>query len=275
MSSLNAAWALVDSWPVAASVAVVSRSGVETHGDVSRVQRIASVSKPLAAYAVLIACEEGSISLDDPVGQPGCTVRHLLSHAGGYSFDGATPVGKPEAKRIYSNTGFEMLASHVEQSTGISFVEYLDDAVFAPLGMHSSSLQGSCAKDVHSSVDDLVHFIHELRSPTLIARETFIDAVVPVFPELSGIVPGVGPQDPCPWGLGFEIRGHKDPHWTGLQNSAATFGHFGGIGTFLWVDPVADCACVMLAEKEFDEWGMAYWPSFNDAVLSAVGRSAL
>jgi CubicO group peptidase (beta-lactamase class C family) len=165
-----------------------------------------------------------------------------------------------------------MLAAHVEERTGISFVEYIDDAVFAPLGMHSSSLQGSCAKDVHSSVEDLVHFIHELRSPTLIARETFLEAVVPVFPELSGIVPGIGPQDPCPWGLGFELRGHKTPHWTGSNNSAATFGHFGGIGTFLWVDPVADCACVMLAEKEFDEWGMAFWPTFNDAVVAAVGR---
>ena len=272
MSSLDAAWALVDSWPTAASVAVVSRSGVAVYGDTTRVQRIASVSKPLTAYAVLVALEEGSISLDDAVGQPGCTVRHLLAHAGGYSFDGADPVGKPEAKRIYSNTGFEMLAAHVEASTGINFIEYLDDAVFAPLGMHNSVLRGSCAKDVYSNIDDLVQFVHELRSPTLIARETFIEAVVPVFPELSGIVPGVGPQDPCPWGLGFEIRGHKDPHWTGSHNSAATFGHFGGIGTFLWVDPVADCACVMLAEKEFDEWGMHYWPAFNDAVLAAIGR---
>lgn len=272
MSSLETVWGLVDSWPVAASVAVVSRDGVSTHGDIHRVQRIASVSKPLAAYAVLIAYEEGSISLDDPVGQDGCTVRHLLAHAGGYPFEGSTPVGKPGVKRIYSNTGFDMLATHVEQSTGINFVEYIDDAVFAPLGMHSSALQGSCAKDVHSSVEDLVKFVEELRSPTLIARETFVDAVVPVFPELSGIVPGVGPQDPCPWGLGLEIRGHKSPHWTGTHNSAATFGHFGGIGTFLWVDPVADCACVMLAEKEFDEWGMTYWPTFNDAVLSAVGR---
>lgn len=272
MSSLDAAWALVDSWPTTASVAVVSRDGISVHGDTTRVQRIASVSKPLTAYAVLIAYEEGSISLDDAVGQPGCTVRHLLAHAGGYSFDGANPIGKPETKRIYSNTGFEMLASHVEESTGISFVEYIDDAVFAPLGMHHSSLRGSCAKDVYSNVDDLIHFVNELRSPTLIARETFVDAVVPVYPELSGIVPGVGPQDPCPWGLGFEIRGHKDPHWTGSRNSAATFGHFGGIGTFLWVDPVADGACVMLAEKEFDEWGLQYWPPFNDAVLASIGR---
>ena len=40
----------------------------------------------------------------------------------------------------------------------------------------------------------------------------------------------------------------------------------------MWVDPVADVACVMIAEREFDEWGMENWPAFNDAVLSCLGR---
>ena len=98
-------------------------------------------------------------------------------------------------------------------------------------------------------------------------------AIAPVFEELSGVVPGIGSFDPCPWGLGFEIRGQKTPHWTGSHNSASTFGHFGGIGTFLWVDPVANVACAMLAEREFDEWGMAYWPAFNDHILQLLGRA--
>ena len=272
MGALDAAWRLASSWPVEASIAVVHPGGTDTFGDTSRVQRIASVSKPLAAYATLVAVEEGSVSLDDAVGQTDCTLRHLLAHAGGYPFEGSQPIGRPGAKRIYSNTGFDMIAAHVENSTGIAFAEYLDDAVFAPLGMHSSALRGSCAKDVHSCVDDLVQFVNELRSPTLVTRDTLTTTVLPVFPELSGVVPGIGAADPCPWGLGFEIRGHKQPHWTGSRNSSATFGHFGGIGTFLWVDPVADCACVMLAEKEFDDWGMQYWPAFNDSVLASIGR---
>ena len=273
MSLLDSAWSLADAWPVAeSSIAVVHSGGVETHGDMDRRQRIASLSKPLSAYAVLIAVEEGSVHLDDAVGQTGCTVRHLLAHAGGYSFDGAAPAGKPGVKRIYSNTGFDMLAQHVEHSTGIAFVEYLDDAVFAPLGMHHSALEGSCAKDVHSTTHDLVQFVNELRSPTLIAHETYMEAIMPVFPELAGVVPGLGSFDPCPWGLGFEIRGHKTPHWTSARNSSSTFGHFGGIGTFMWIDPVADAACVMIAEREFDEWGMQYWPAFNDEVLRCLGR---
>jgi CubicO group peptidase (beta-lactamase class C family) len=85
MARLDAAFGLVDAWPVdSASVAVIHRDGTDTHGDINRVQRIASVSKPLSAWAILIAVEEGSIRLDDAVGQSGCTVRHLLAHAGGY-----------------------------------------------------------------------------------------------------------------------------------------------------------------------------------------------
>jgi CubicO group peptidase (beta-lactamase class C family) len=262
------AWALADRFPVEHfGVAIVDRFGVHRHGDTARVQRIASVSKPLAAWAVLIAAEEGSVSLDDQVGQEGCTLRHLLAHAGGYPFDGAAPIGTPGVKRIYSNTGYDMIATHVESRTNIPFEDYMAEAVFGPLGMVRSELRGSCAKDVHSCVDDLVLFAGELRRPALVARETYLEAVTPVFPELDGILPGIGPMDPCPWGLGVEIRGHKSPHWTSADNSAATFGHFGGIGTFLWYDPVVDTACVMLAHREFDEWGMEHWPSFNSAVL--------
>ena len=105
MSVLDSAWSLADAWPVAASsIAVVHSGGVETHGDMQRRQRIASVSKPLSAYATLISIEEGSVHLDDAVGQTGCTVRHLLAHAGGYSFDGAAPVRMPGVKRIHSKT---------------------------------------------------------------------------------------------------------------------------------------------------------------------------
>ena len=57
------------------------------------------------------------------------------------------------------------------------------------------------------------------------------------FPGLVGVLPGFGRMDPNDWGLGFELRDAKSPHWTGARNSPRTFGHFGGSGTFLWVDP--------------------------------------
>ncbi len=273
MSSLDSAWRLAQQWPVEEySIAVVHKGITHTVGDINRRQRIASMSKPLATWAFLIAIEEGSMSLEDAVGQTGCTVRHLLSHAGGYPFEGTQPVAKPETKRIYSNAGFDMLAEHLEHETSMLFFDYLNEALFVPLAMNSSALEGSCAKDIHSTVNDLVLFVDELRSPTLISRDTWKLAISPVFAHLAGIVPGIGPSDPCPWGLGVEIKGHKSPHWTAARNSASTFGHFGGIGTFLWVDPVADVACVMCSERDFNEWGMQYWPAFNDAVLAGLGR---
>ena len=77
---------LVSSWDVDnAAAAVVARDGsvVGTIGDVDRPYRLASVTKVLSGWAAMVAVEEGTIGLDDPVGQPGCTLRHLLAHAGG------------------------------------------------------------------------------------------------------------------------------------------------------------------------------------------------
>ncbi|MFM8388591.1 MAG: serine hydrolase [Actinomycetota bacterium] len=141
-----------------------------------------------------------------------------------------------------------------------------------PLGLASTSLEGSAAKDVVSNVDDCAKFTAELRRPTLLSRETVREMTSVQFPALEGVVPGLGRFDPCPWGLGPEIRGTKHPHWTALNGSSATWGHFGGTGTFLWVDPVADVACVMLSNREFTEWGMEFWPPFNDAVLAEASR---
>src|SRR5712672_2327176 len=106
------ALAQLDRWgATTAAAAVVTANGViAAHGPVDTPLRIASVTKLLTAYATLVAVEEGTVALDDPAGQPGATVRHLLAHAGGYTFDGATPIVAPGQRRIYSNTGIEILA---------------------------------------------------------------------------------------------------------------------------------------------------------------------
>ena len=90
------------------------------------------------------------------------------------------------------------------------------------------------------------------------------------YPGLRGVLPGFGSQNPNDWGLGFEIRGAKHPHWTGSANSPATFGHFGQSGTMLWIDPAAGIALVALADRDFGPWAAAAWPALADAVLAAV-----
>ncbi|MGZ4671676.1 MAG: serine hydrolase domain-containing protein [Ilumatobacteraceae bacterium] len=266
---------LIDSWPVdnIAAVVVQPDGSVASEGDQQRVFRIASIAKTITTWACLVAVEEGIVALDQPVGQPGCTLRHLLSHAGGYGFDGAEPIARPERTRIYSNTGIEMAASTVADAAGISFADYLGEAVLAPLAMSATTLRGSPAHRMWSTAADLSRFIHEVRKPRLISESTAHDAATSQFPVLSGIVPGVGKFSPCPWGLGFEVRGDKQPHWTGTTNSPETFGHFGGAGTFLWVDPAVGVACLALTDRSFDEWvdeALRAWPRFSDAVLAEV-----
>lgn len=278
MSALD----LISSWPVPhVGAAIVEVHGtdatVQTAGDTTRAFHLASISKPISAWAALIAVEEGVIDLDQPVGQPGCTIRHLLSHAGGYPMDGHVPVSAPGRRRSYSNTGIEMVADVVATAAGMSFVDYLGEAVLGPLGMTSTELRGSAAHAIWSTVDDMVRFARETIDSQLLSAATVALATSPVFPQLAGVVPAVGRFDPCPWGLGFEIRGDKQPHWTGTRNSSSTFGHFGGAGTFLWVDPGAvdarTLACVALTDRRFEAWAaeaLTLWPQFSDAAIDAA-----
>jgi CubicO group peptidase (beta-lactamase class C family) len=264
---------LTDSWPVdnIAAAVVLPDGSVEHTGDQQKSFRIASIAKTITAWACLVAIEEGIVALERPIGQPGCTLRHLLCHAGGYGFDGSEPIARPERTRIYSNTGIEMAANAVAGAAGIGFADYLDEAVLSPLAMSATTLHGSPAHRMSSTVGDLTRFINELRNPRLIAEATARSAQTPHFPELSGVVPGVGRFSPCPWGLGFEVRGVKQPHWTGTTNSPQTFGHFGGAGTFLWVDPAMGVACVALTDRSFDEWpdeALRVWRELSDAVLA-------
>lgn len=241
-----------------------------TWGDTHHKVRIASVSKLVVAYACLVAVEEGALGLDDPAGPRGSTVRHLLSHASGLDFDSERLVAPPGTRRIYSNTGFEQLADHLAERTGIAWSDYVTEAVLSPLGMHSTVAQGSAARDLVSDVADLMKFLGELLRPQLVDRATLLYARRPQFPDLVGVLPGFGRQDPCPWGLGFEVRDGKAPHWTGSRNSADTFGHFGGSGTFLWVDPASGLGLVALSDREFGPWAVDAWPRFSDAVIAAL-----
>lgn len=265
---LNDPLAEVGAWGAAFAAAGASRGGrtVGVVGDVTRSVPVASISKLVTAWATLLAVEEGATSLDAPAGPPGSTVGHLLCHAGGYDFDGPTVLAAPGTRRIYSNTGYEVLATHVEGRTGIPFADYAAEGVLGPLGMADSSLRGSPAKDLRSSVADLLLLAAEMRSPSLLHPDTVSDARSPQLPDLDGVLPGWGPQHPCWWGLGPELRGTKSPHWTGATAPPRTFGHFGGSGTLLWVDPVADVACVALTDRTFGPWAVDAWPGFSDRV---------
>ena len=260
----------VRSWPAAnAAVAVVDASGqvLDAIGDTTRILPLASVTKAVFAFAVLVAVEEETLSFDEPAGLPGSTIAHLLSHSSGFS-DGVGGA-RPGTRRIYANRNFDELGVRLTERSGMAAADYVHEAVFAPLGMHSSSLDGSPAHAGRASVADLCSFVGELFQPTLIAAQTLRRATSPFLPKIAGVLPGFGRQDPNPWGYGFEIRGEKSPHWTGRHNSPETFGHFGRSGTFIWVDRTAGLPTVALTDEEFGPWAARAWPALSDEVLTA------
>jgi CubicO group peptidase (beta-lactamase class C family) len=265
---------LIEQWdvPHAAAAVATDDETVTQYGDAGHVHRWASITKPVTALATLVAAEEGAVDLDEPAGPEGSTVRHLLAHASGLPFEGDRPLARPGARRIYSNTGFELLAEHVAARAEMPFAEYLRGAVLEPLGMEAE-LRGSPAAGLHGTLEDLVRLASELQAPTVVAPETVDEATSVAFPGLDGVLPDFGRQSPNDWGLGVEIRDGKEPHWTGTRNSPRTFGHFGGSGTFLWVDPDAGLALACLTDREFGEWAKEAWPPFSDAVLAEAASA--
>jgi CubicO group peptidase (beta-lactamase class C family) len=258
----------IDGWAAPKAAAGVVRDGelVALRGLRDEPLRWASVTKLVTALAALIAAEEGVIDLDEPAGPEGSTVRHLMAHASGLPFNPGMPGARPGERRIYSNVGFEALAEHVAERAEMPFADYIASGVLQPLGM-GAELRGSPAADLHGSLDDLMRFVRELQRPTLVAAETLAEATTVQFSGLAGVLPDFGRFDPNDWGLGFELRDDKSPHWTGERNSPGTFGHFGGSGTFLWLDPEPGLALGVLTDREFGDWAKEAWPRLSDAVL--------
>ena len=272
MSALD----VIADWPVRiAAAAVVGPSGVLAQaGDTRHRFALASVTKPLVARAAHIAIEEGVVDLDTEAGPPGSTIRHLLAHASGMSMNSAEAMSAPGKRRVYSNYGFEVLAETVQRASDIEFGQYLAEAVFEPLGMTDTALDGGAAAagfGATSTVADLAAFAGDLLRPSTVSQQMHGEAITVQFPGLDGVLPGFGVQRPNDWGLGFEIRDGKSPHWTGSNNSGRTYGHFGQSGTFLWVDPDADLALVVLTGRNFGEWAYPRMPALSDEVLREFG----
>jgi CubicO group peptidase (beta-lactamase class C family) len=284
----------VEDWPAEhVAVGVVSAEGtVATLGDTRREFRWASVTKPVAALACLVAAEEGTIDLDEPAGPPGSTVRHLLAHASGLPPEleappakpsapgrksgapparlaGQSPIARPGERRIYSDYGYDVLGAALAKRAEMAFGDYLHAAVLEPLGL-GVRFEGRPGSGLHGSLGDLLALGREALAPTLVSPETLAEATTVAFPGLVGVLPGFGRQEPNDWGLGFELRDRKRPHWTGSRNSERTFGHFGRSGTFLWVDPEPGVALACLTDLTFGDWAVEAWPALSDAVLAEL-----
>lgn len=116
----------------------------------------ASLSKPVFAYAVLKLVERGKLGLDVPLAQylpkpyidgdprlQKITARIVLSHRTGFpNWRGDGPLTihfTPGERFSYSGEGFIYLQKVVEQVEGKPLNDVMQELVFTPLGMNSSS----------------------------------------------------------------------------------------------------------------------------------------
>lgn len=140
--------------------------------DENSIFELASCSKQFTAMAIMLLKESGKLRLDDPVAKyipelsryGTITIRHLLNHTGGLPdymeimdrvydksriatnkdiiaiFKQQEPkiLFEPGTRYEYSNTGYALLASVIESASGISYADYLQQAIFQPLQMDRS-----------------------------------------------------------------------------------------------------------------------------------------
>src|SRR5262249_53007744 len=128
------------------------------------VYKIGSVSKQFIATGIMLLVQDGKIGLDDKVGKyldgtpeswNGITLRHLLTHTSGIVREGpgfdpfkdqkdfdviktaypAPLLFKPGEKFEYCNVGYFSLAEIISRVSGKSWGDFINERVFAPLGM--------------------------------------------------------------------------------------------------------------------------------------------
>lgn len=133
---------------------------------------IGSVTKQFTAVAVLQLRDQGKLRLDDEITRwlpdydthgHTVTLRHLLSHTAGIAdfteapeFGGLstnlrlprdsayalqrrlTPQFAPSEMQIYNNAGFWLLGLVIERASGMRYADYIEQNIFAPLGMTRS-----------------------------------------------------------------------------------------------------------------------------------------
>lgn len=210
------------------------------------------------------------------------------------------PAGKPQAQVRYSNVGFGLLAIVVERLTRQSFREALAQQVLSPLQIEGylglepprapAAITGRLGEKAGTPLEPYnTPFWRALALPWggLVTDTRGALALVRAFASIpvgflsrrmlfeathdqtGGL--GGGFFEPLwwphsPWGLGAELRGDKNPHWTPAQASSESYGHAGASGCLVWHDPVADLSWAILGACTFETW-WTQWHKMGAAIL--------
>ncbi|WIK89025.1 serine hydrolase domain-containing protein [Varibaculum cambriense] len=250
-----------------------------TWGDQDKVYPWMSVTKLVTSRTILGAVENGVLDLEQPLEQlPGVSeprpvsVADLLAHRAGLDHEKREFTRDPHSRRVYSNSGYEILGDLLSEHSGVPFATWVVEMVFSPLGI-KRELRGSPAWDMHGSLRELLAFAFEAACPRFLCPRLFSAWSGSDGMQLPGVVPGYGFYRDNAWGLGCEVRADKDPHWTLPGSSAQTYGHFGQSGSFLWIDPTSRLGAVFLGQEAFGALHKQLWPKLNCA-LREVAKTA-
>ncbi|ALJ01288.1 serine hydrolase [Rufibacter tibetensis] len=258
--------------------------------------QLASVSKQFTAMAIMMLKEEGKLTYEDSLQQyfpnfpyKGITIRQLLTHQSGLSnytyfsdklwpdrnkaltnqdvvnlmvTHQPKPYFKPNTRFDYSNTGYSLLASIVEQVSEMPFANFLRERIFDPLEMTHTftyspdllTLTGKVAtghtrfrqkrttdyldtvlgdKGVYSTVEDLYKWDQALYTQKLVTHETLHEAFTGTRHDKKQ------KED---YGFGWRIRP--------LENGDTAVYHGGlwhGYSTYLLRNPKEHSALIILS----------------------------
>jgi serine-type D-Ala-D-Ala carboxypeptidase len=267
---------------------------------------LASLTKVVAATtAVMILVEDGRMELDAPVsryvpefsggGKERVTVRHLLAHTSGLPAGAdiwatsaagslaraiAVPLRALPGRQVeYSDIGFVLLWEAAERAHGRPLHRLLDERVFGPLGMRSTTFlpgrwcdrcapteQRKDGTEIRGVVHDptarrvggitgnagLFSTVHDLsRFAAMMAMDGELDGVRVLKPEtirrFTSRVPGAGTR-----ALGWDTPNPGGTGAAGVQISSTAFGHTGFTGTSMWIDPERGTWVILLSNRTYE-----------------------
>lgn len=152
---------------------------------------VASVTKPIAAIALMQLVEQGLLDLDDPISQYGVkleaegvvTVRNVLNH---------TSDGTPGSIHRYNNARYAELGDVMLRASGLSFAQLPAERIIHPLGLRHTAPDPSLLADFYAADLNRQAFIANLAMPyELIGSQVTPSGVARHFSPAMGLASSV------------------------------------------------------------------------------------
>jgi beta-lactamase class C len=211
------------------------------------------------------------------------------------------PAAAPGTLVQYGNHGYGLAAILVERLSGLPFTAALQDLVLGPLhiegylGVEPPRAPALLADVRGNDPPELAAFNSAFyrslalpwaglvttaagamalvrafagRPPGFVSPELLADARRSQTDGLAGGAAAPLWYAACPWGLGPDIRGQKQPHWSPSNAAPESFGHAGASGCVAWHDPASDLSYAMMGTRTAaNGWLLRHSPALSAALI--------